>query len=468
MTRPTLARRDPDLRALRVLVVGMGRSGLAAARLALGRRARVVIADRRPASELEGAVIEASRLGAEVHTGGHPADLAADRDLIVVSPGVPLDHELFTEARLRDVPVWGEVELAARFCKGRVVGISGSNGKSTVTSMVGTILRSAGIPGGTGGNLDTPFCDLLRYDDPTAIHAVELSSFQLESIETLRPDVAVLVNLTPDHLDRYPSFDAYAEAKARLLEVQDRDGFAVLNADDPESRRFDDAVRGRVLRFSVREEPQHGAFLRDGRLVLRTDHGEEPLLAADELPVPGEHNVANALAAALACRVVGCSPQQIACGLRGYRALPHRLEYSGSVDEVRFYNDSKATNLDAAVRALTAFEPGRIHVILGGRDKGGDWISLRPLLERVARRVLLVGEASATIEAALGTAVDIVSCGTVAAAVREGFRGARPGDVVLLSPGCASFDHYASFEERGDDFRRAVEQLIDTNGGGHA
>jgi UDP-N-acetylmuramoylalanine--D-glutamate ligase len=468
MTRPKLARRDPDLRHLRVLVVGMGRSGMAAARLALGREARVLLADRRPASELEGAVIEANRLGAEVHTGGHPADLAADRDLIVVSPGVPLDHELFTEARLRDVPVWGEVELAARFCKGRVIGITGSNGKSTVTAMVGTILRGAGFAGGTGGNLDVPFCDLLRHDDPESIHAVELSSFQLEGVETFRPDVAAIVNLSPDHLDRYPSYEAYASAKARLLEVQDAEGFALLNADDPESRRFEPAVQGRLLKFSTRERARPGASLVDGRLTLDTDHGHEPLLAAEELPVPGEHNVSNALAAALACRLVDCTPEEIAEGLREYRALPHRLEFAGSVDDITFYNDSKATNLDAASRALQSFDLGRVHLILGGKDKGADWSSIEPLVRQHVRRLLLVGDATSTIEAALGSVVETVRCGTVAAAVHEAYRAARPGDVVLLSPGCASFDQYRGFEERGDDFRQAVEQLLDVGGNGHA
>ena len=460
MTRPVLASRDPDLQGLRVLVVGLGRSGLAATRLAVARGARITVADLREEEALEPALGEARALGAEVRAGGHPPVLARDRDLIVVSPGVPLDAGLFAEARRREIPVWGELELAARFCRGRIVAVTGSNGKSTVTSMVGTILRCAGIPGGAGGNLGTPLSDLLELDRPGAVHAVEVSSFQLESIECFRPEVAVIVNLSPDHLDRYPTFEDYARAKARLLEAQDEDGTAALNADDPESRRFEAFVSGRLHRFSTSREVKLGGFLREGRLVLRTEGGEEPLLDAAELPVPGEHNLANALAAAVSCRSIGCSAGAIAEGLRRYRPLPHRLEHVGSVDGVDYYNDSKATNPDAALRALEAF-PGRgVHLILGGRDKGADWAALAPAVQRHARRVLLVGEAAGAIARGLGGAVEIVDCGTVARAVRAGFQGARAGDAVLLSPACASFDQYRSFEERGDDFRRAFESLV--------
>ena len=466
MARPTLASREPRLEGLRVLVVGLGKSGLAAARLAAARGARVRVADAREAEDLGPALVEESRaLGVELHAGGHPAELAADRDLIVVSPGVPLTHELFTEARRLGVPVWGEVELAARFVRGRIIGITGSNGKSTVTSMVGGILRQAGLPGGTGGNLDTPLSGLLELDRPESVHSVELSSFQLESIERFRPDVAVIVNLSPDHLDRYPSFEAYARAKARLLEAQDERGFAVLNADDPESMRFESSVRGRLFRFATRERPEAGGFLHEDRLVLRTGPDEEALLGVDELAVPGEHNVANALAAAVACRLIGCDVPAIAEGLRAYRGLPHRLEFVGLVDDVHFYNDSKATNLDAAQRALSAFPTQRVHLILGGRDKGADWSALADTVRRHARRVLLVGEASEAIGRALADAAEIEDCGTVPDAVIRGYDAASPGDVVLLSPGCASFDQYRNFEERGEDFRRAVEALLGGEGG---
>ena len=458
-----LGTREPALDGLRLLVVGLGRSGLAAARLALGRGAKVTVADNRAEEQLENAGV-ARELGARLLAGGHPAALAEEADLVVVSPGVPSEIDLLRRARELGLPVWGEVELGARFCKGRVIGITGSNGKSTVTSMSGAILRAAGLPGGTGGNLDSPFCDLLGDDGPGAVHALELSSFQLESVESFRPDVAMILNLSPDHLDRYPSYDAYARAKARLFEVQAAEDAAVLNADDPESERFRGAARGKLHLFSTRREPERGAFVRAGRMIVRGDQGETDLLGVAELPVPGEHNLANALAAALAGSLVGCPAEAIARGLLEYRALPHRLELVGTVDGVAYYNDSKATNPAAAACAVGSFESGKIHLILGGKDKGGDWPSLIPLLQERARSVLLVGQAADTIAHALKGAVPLRDWGTVPAAVAAGFRDARPGDVVLLSPGCASFDQYSGFEARGDDFIAAVGALSGSGG----
>lgn len=460
VTSPRFAERNPDLAGSGVLVVGLGKSGLAAARLALAKGATVVAADARPQGDLAAAARELTKLGASVHAGGHPPELARDADLLVLSPGVPREVPVVAEALRKGVPVWSEIELAFRHCAGRVVGVTGSNGKSTTTSMIGTILRGAGVPGGTGGNLGTPFSDLLAGDAPDAVHAVELSSFQLESIDAFHAAVAVVVNLSPDHMDRYPSVDAYAAAKARLLETQRPGEAAVLNADDEASRRFEPSVRGRLHRFSTRTEVDPGAFVRSGTIVLRVDGKEEHVLRADELPVPGEHNVENALAAALASRLAGATPAQIARGLKAYKALPHRLELVASFDGVAFYNDSKATNLDATARALRAFPPGTIHLILGGRDKGADWRGFAPLAAKLAARVLLVGEAAETIRREFGAAVPLADCGTVRSAVRVGFEGAAPGHVVLLAPGCASFDQYRNFEQRGEDFKRAVVALF--------
>ncbi len=461
---PVLSRREPRLAGLRVLVVGLGRSGLAAARLLVSKGARVVVADRRGEAEIGQAAEAATGLGVELITSGHPPDLARSADLIVVSPGVRADEPLLLAARERSVPVWGEVELASRYCQGRIVAVTGSNGKSTTTSMIGAILRDAGIPGGTGGNLGTPFAELLALDEPGAVHALELSSFQLETIDTFRPDVAAMLNLSPDHLDRYPDYDAYAAAKGRVLEAQNAAGHAILNEDDAASARCLASVRGRLHRFSTRTEIEDGAFLRRGMLILRLEGREEEVLPSSELAVPGEHNTANALAAALACRLEGCKRETIARSLRAFRALPHRLELVGTLDGVAFYDDSKATNLDAAERALAAFPPGRVLLILGGKDKGADWPSLAARVREHARCLLLVGQAAPTVKAALAGTVPLVDCGTIAKAVRAGFERGRPGDVVLLAPGCASFDQYRNFEERGDDFRRAVETLLPEGG----
>jgi len=459
MTAPALALRDPDLTGLHVLVVGAARSGLAAAALAGSRGARVVVTDRRPLDQLGDAARRLDELGARLVAGGHPPSLLEPCDLLIVSPGVPPTIELLERARGAGIPLWGEVELAARFCRGRIVGITGSNGKSTVTAMLGAILRGAGVPGGTGGNLATPLSDLLVHDAPDAVHAVELSSFQIDSLVSLRPAVALLLNLAPDHLDRYGSYEAYARAKARLFELQGPDDDAVLNADDADTGRFVASVPARRHEFSLRGEPRRGAFLRGGRLVLRTDGGEAELLAASDLPVPGEHNVANALAAALAAALSGCAAPAIAAGLRGYRALAHRLERVAEIAGVAFYNDSKATNPASAVQALRAF-PGRsVQLILGGRDKGADWSELAAMLPGRVARVLLVGEAAALLRRTLEGRVALVDCVEMGRAVREARSAARPGDVVLLSPGCASFDQYANFEERGAHFRRLVLAL---------
>jgi UDP-N-acetylmuramoylalanine--D-glutamate ligase len=427
--------------------------------LAASLSAKVTCADNRSRLPEEALELASDRI--DLLAGGHPPELLDETgaDLVVVSPGVPLDIELIRAARKREIPVWGEVELAARFTRGRIIGITGSNGKSTVTTMTGNILRTSGIPGGTGGNLETPLAELLEQDGSDAVHAVELSSFQLETVETLDPLVAVLLNLTPDHLDRYRSFDDYGRAKARLLELQSGAGFAVLNADDPESARFIPSVRGLLHRFSLESEPDPGAFVRDGMITLRTDYGEETVMAAESLPVSGPHNLANAMAAALACRLAGCDVEHVAGGLASFRPLAHRLQKVAIINGIGFYNDSKATNLDATKQAILSFPKKKTVLILGGKDKDGDWRSLIPLLRERVRSVLLVGRAADTIARALGAEVDHKDCGTVSAAVETGYRAARPGDVVLLSPGCASFDQYEGFEARGDDFVAAVHRL---------
>jgi len=455
----TFAPRDPDLRGARLLVVGLGRSGLAAARLACARGARVTLADRRAAAELGPAADEAQRIGAAVVAGGHPPELAAAADLVVLSPGVPETLPLVARAHELGLPVWGEVELSARFCRGRIAGITGSNGKSTTTSMTGTILRRSGVPGGTGGNLGTPLADLLEHDGPAAWHALELSSFQLQGTATLRAQVAAVLNLSSNHLDRHPTMDAYLEAKARLLRLQQPEDHAVLNADDPYAARFVGAARGQVWWFSTRREVERGGFVRDGRMILREDAAELALLDAAELPVPGAHNVANALAAAVICRRAGCSVDAIRDGLRAYRALPHRLELVGRIGAVTFYNDSKATSPASTACALEAFSGRAVHLILGGRDKGADWTALLPRIRERARRVLLVGEAAPMLASLLADVADVELCHTVARAASRGLDRAAPGEIVLLAPGCASFDQYRDFEERGEDFRRAVRAL---------
>ena len=453
MTANRFAETFPDLTGRNVLVIGAGKSGKAAARMAFERGAHVTLADR---GNIQGT---GPLAGIGLHSGGHPVALLDRADLVVLSPGVPTDIELVVEAGLRKIPVWGEVELAFRFTRGRIVGITGSNGKSTVTAMTGAMLRAAGIPGGTGGNLDEPLTDLLVQDDPDAVHSLELSSFQLETIDTFRPQIATVLNLAADHLDRHGTLDDYAAAKARIFENQAGDDIAILNADDAASRVFDAAANANVHMVSTRVEIERGALVRDGRIVLRTHLGEDPLMSVDELSLPGEHNLSNALFAALGARLAGASIEGISATLRTFQPLAHRLECVDEIDGVRFYNDSKATNPAATMPALDAFDAGTIHLIVGGKDKGGDWDTLVAATRDRARRVLVIGAETTAMMRRFEGACDVLDCGTLEAAVEAGAAGAVSGDVVLLSPACASFDQFDSFEHRGRVFRDAVRAL---------
>lgn len=438
--------RRPDLSGARIFVLGLGKSGTAAARFCLARGAEVIAHDLRDVGQrLPGADL---RLGAE-----HATRLPDEIDLVVLSPGVPRTNTLVRQALGRSLPVWGEIELAWRFCRGRVIGITGSNGKSTVTSLTGAMLRAAGVRGGTGGNLDTPFIELLADDAEDAIHVVELSSFQLESVETLDCDVSVWLNLSPDHLDRYEDYDAYAAAKARLLALQSAGRTAIVNADDEGVMRRARTVAD-VARFSTRTRPAApAAWCADGR--LRVD--ELDVAADDAFALPGEHNRSNALAALLAAHRVGCPVEAMRDALTSFRALPHRLELVHERSGVRFYDDSKATNVESMQKAVAAFDAGRVHLILGGRDKGADWsAALAPIAERLAH-VWLIGEAAGAIAGAID--VTCTDVHTVDAAVAAAFDAATPGQVVLLSPACASFDQFRNFVERGEAFAAAARAL---------
>ena len=461
MPTPVFAESFPELSGRRVLVIGAGKSGRAAAKLALEHGAQVTIADR-----LESARLQRRFEGWEValHGGGHPASLADTTDLIVMSPGVPTDIELITVARERGIPVWSEIELAWRFCHGRVVGITGSNGKSTVTAFVGHLLRHARIPGGTGGNLDTPFAELLSHDSEEAVHAIELSSFQLETIDRFRPNVGLLLNLAADHLDRHGSLEAYAAAKARLFENLSDNDAAILNADDDASRRFDAAAGENVHTFSTAAEIQCGAFVCDGWVTLRTKHGEERICPVDAIPLPGEHNLSNTLAAVLCARLCGVDPERLRSGISTFRALDHRLEKVTTVNGVDYYNDSKATNPAASLPALRAFPKGTVHLIVGGKDKGGDWPHLAESVATQQARLYVIGEEPEPVAAHFATHEALQLCGTMERAVHAATEAAQAGDTVLLSPACASFDQYENFEDRGRHFRAVARAL----GGGDA
>ncbi len=449
---------EPTLPGRRVVVAGAARSGVAAAALLSRRGFRVTLSERRGATELGPEARALESAGVRLETGGHRAETFAAADLVVLSPGVPADLPAAAAARAAGVPVWAEVELGYRFLRGRLAGITGSNGKSTTTALAAHLLASAGLDAVACGNIGLPLCSLVDSDRPGRWYVAELSSFQLEGIDTLRPRVAALLNLSPDHLDRHRDFSAYRAAKERLFMNQGPEDAAVLNLDDPQVAGIAPGLRGRVEWFGTGRDPRP-LFAPEGSELVCRRPGPSVLLPLSELPLRGAHNLSNVLAALSVAHLCGAPADRLPEGLRSFRPLPHRMESVGRVGGVEFVNDSKATNVDSALRAVESFDRPLVW-ILGGRDKGADWSSLRPALEggRV-RAVVTMGESAERIARALEGSVTLRRAAGMQEALRAARELARPGDVVLLSPACASFDLYRSYEERGDDFRSRVRAL---------
>jgi UDP-N-acetylmuramoylalanine--D-glutamate ligase len=444
----------------RVLVVGAARSGIAAAKFLHARGGHVTLADTRPMEELA----EAQTLGVQIEAGGHHRRTFLDQDLIVASPGVPWNIEHLTAAREAGILVVGEAELASRFLKGKLVGITGSNGKTTTTALTGKLFEAAGFHTQVGGNIGTPLISLVDTSGPETINVVELSSFQLEGIHELRADIAMVLNITPDHLDRHGDFIGYAKAKARIMENQKPDDIVILNADDETCRAFAMAAKSRVLLFSRLKELAAGAWLEGEDIVFSAGEYSYTVMGAETIPLKGAHNVENVLAAL--CAVLSLNPDPIVArkAVQDFKGVEHRLEFVAKLGEVEFYNDSKATNVDATIKALEAFETsqakkGKLLVILGGKDKGSDYTPLKTLLKQKARAVFLIGTATEKIATHLGEIVPLVRAGTLDVAVREAARRAKGGDTVLLAPACASFDQFKNFEHRGQVFKELVKGL---------
>jgi UDP-N-acetylmuramoylalanine--D-glutamate ligase len=444
-----------NLAGQRVLVVGAARSGIAAARFLLSRGAVVTISDRRPLEEMG----EARTLGVLLESGGHNRETFLEQDAVVLSPGVSAALPEVAAARQKGIPVMAEAELGARFLRGRLIGISGSNGKTTTTALTGKLFEAAGFHTQVGGNIGTPLVSLVDTSRADTINVVELSSFQLETIQQLRPTVAVVLNVTPDHLDRHGSFEAYAAAKGRLFENQTPQDFAVLNADDATCRRYAESARAQVLMFSRLHEVAAGAWLEEGDLVYSSGAYSYTVMGVEEIPLKGGHNVENVLAALCAALALDANPQAIRTGVREFQAVEHRLEFVVRIQDVDYYNDSKATNVDAALKSLEAFD-GKVVIILGGLDKGSDYTALIPLLKKKARVALLIGSAAEKIASHLGDSAPLVRAETLEVAVRAAATHARPGDTVLLAPACASFDQFRNFEHRGEVFKELVRKLI--------
>jgi UDP-N-acetylmuramoylalanine--D-glutamate ligase len=451
-----------ELDGKRVLVVGLGRSGVASALFLQSRGARVTVSDAKSEDQLREQIPTLLDAGIAVETGAHGERTFRNQDLIIVSPGVPVDAEPLVQARALGQPVIGEIELAFQFLNGPIVAITGSNGKTTTTTLVGEIIAACGFNTLVGGNIGTAAISLTEKATPETAIVLEVSSFQLETIRSFRPKVAVVLNVTPDHLDRHHTFKAYVDAKARIFENQQADDFAVLNADDPACVELEERTRAQVFWFSREHEVESGSFVRDGQIVFRGNGLAQTVLAVPEIPLKGSHNLENVLAAVCAGALMGCAPEKIRNAIVNFKAVEHRLEYVATIGGVEYYNDSKATNVDATMKALQSF-PAKIHLILGGKDKGSDYTMLNDLLRERVKSVYTIGAAAEKIQSHIKGTTQIVSSGTIEAAVKQASSIAQPGDVVLLAPACASFDQFQNYEHRGRVFKELVGQLAARN-----
>jgi UDP-N-acetylmuramoylalanine--D-glutamate ligase len=449
-----------NLQNKRVLVVGLGKSGVASALFLKGRGARVTVSDTKTPDELKDEIPRLLDEGIAVETGGHGQRTFQNQDLIVVSPGIPLDAPLLVQARALGEKVIGEVELAARFFPGNIIAITGSNGKTTTTALAGQVVANGGFPTVVGGNIGTPAISLVGQASEDTIAVLEISSFQLETIETFRPHIAVVLNVTPDHLDRHHTFAVYADAKARIFENQQSSDFAVLNAEDPTCVGMGSRTRAQVFWFSRKKEVKQGAYVQDGRILFRDSNGQREIILVSEIHLKGAHNVENVLAAVCVGILSGVEPRRISKTVREFRAVEHRLEHVASIHGVEYYNDSKATNVDATIKALESF-PANIHLILGGKDKGSDYSVLNGLLRQRVKRVYTIGAAAAKIESQIKGAAEIVHAEKLENAIRNAGDVAQPGDIVLLAPACASFDQFRNYEHRGKVFKEVVRSLAE-------
>jgi UDP-N-acetylmuramoylalanine--D-glutamate ligase len=444
-----------DVKGQRVTVVGAARSGVAAAKLLAGRGARVTLSEARDEVPDVGALRAA---GVTLEVGGHKTDTFTSADLIVLSPGVAPEQREVSAARARGVPIIGEVELASRWLQGRVIAITGTKGKSTTTALTGRMLEAAGFAVTVGGNIGAPLSDQVAASTPDTFHVVETSSFQLEQIDTFHPWIAVMLNFSPDHLDRHPSVDAYAAAKARIFDNQTADDWAVINADDPFVLEL--ARRGRAVRrpFARHTAVADGTVIENGWIVDRRGSAGRRLVPLDAIHLLGPHLVADVMAAATVGAIAGAAPEAMTAAVESFPGLEHAMELVAEIGGVRFVNDSKATNVESALRSIESFDAGLVP-IMGGRFKGGDLRLLRAPLASRAKAVVAIGEARPLIRDALAGAAPVHEAAALDEAVRTAFELAKPSGVVLLAPACASFDMFRDYAERGRKFKEEVARL---------
>ena len=439
----------------RVVVVGAARSGIAAAELLARRGARVTLTESRATFD---AAAQLQAAGVELELGGHQSATLAEADLVVTSPGVPLEQPVFDAARLRGVEIIGELELAFRWLQGSVIAITGTKGKSTTTTLIGRMLSAAGRHVLVGGNIGVPLSSQVDQSTPESVHVVEASSFQLETTTSFRPWIALWVNFADDHLDRHPDVASYAAAKARIFANQTPNDWAVVNADDAMVMTKSADARARRVRFSPSGRIDNGFVASGDWIVRRTTTAEERLVPVSAVELTGAHMLHNVIAAVAVSSIAGVRPDAMVSALRGFHGLPHVMEPAGRIGDVRFVNDSKATNVAAARRSIESFTHGVV-AIVGGRYKGGDFGELREPLRTRGRAVVAIGEAAPRVREALAGTVPVLEAESMDIAVTRGFAAARPDGVVVLAPACSSFDWFRDYAERGDAFKAAVKKL---------
>jgi UDP-N-acetylmuramoylalanine--D-glutamate ligase len=455
-----------DLTRKKVLVVGLGKSGVAAALFLRARGALVTVSEARSEESLAKELPALLDAGIMVEAGGHGLLTFRRQDLIVVSPGVPTSNPELAQSRSFGIPVIGELELASRYLKGSIIAITGSNGKTTTTTLVGEICKAAGLPTLVGGNIGVPVIQLVDQSTPETVNVLEVSSFQLETTEQFHPRIAVILNITPDHLDRHGSLEKYIAAKEKIAANQTADDALVLNADDDLAQKTASriAATGKITPniywFSRPRAIRQGTFVHNNIILWRETEQKaaEPIMPVAGIPLKGAHNIENVLAAVCAARLSGIPAETIRKAVAAFRAVEHRLEFVATINHVDYYNDSKATNVDATIKALESF-PGGVHLILGGKDKDSDYSRLDQLLRQKVSAVYTIGSAAEKIEAQLAGAAKIIRAVTLDAAVNQASAKATAGEIVLLAPACASFDQFDSYEHRGRAFKECVATL---------
>ena len=443
-----------NIKDKRTLVVGLGRTGLALARFLKSKAARVTVTDTATKEALKNNIQSLRDMEIRMELGQHQAASFKEADLILLSPGVPHTLDPIQKAVDKGIPVLGELEFASRFIDQPMAAVTGTNGKTTTTAMLGEMLNRSGIGVFVGGNIGNPLIGYVDNGQPAQAAVIEISSFQLDTIDTFKPRVAVLLNISEDHLDRYPDFNSYVASKGKIFQNQTPEDIAIINWKDDRSRQIAKGIRSTVWYVNAPAE-SHGAVIRKDRIVFDTPRTGIVDLNRSEVRLSGRHNLENVAAACLAAFAMGGTLDGCRSALTDFTGLPHRQEVVAVIGGVRYVNDSKATNVDAVLKALASYEDPVI-LILGGKDKGGDFKKLIPLIQEKTKQVILSGEAAGTIAGALGQEIRTESFPTLATAVNRAREVAAPGNVVLLSPGCTSFDQYESYEERGEDFRKIV------------